>query len=301
MEIGFIGLGRMGKNMVLRLLKDGHRVVAWNRSKEKVKEVEAKGAIGASTVRDLITKLKSKKIVWIMLPSGDVANNMIKELSGYLGKGDIVIDGGNSNFHHSMASAELLAKKGINFLDIGVSGGIVGAKTGYAMMAGGDKSVFKSVEPLIKSMCVKDGYGLFGPNGAGHYVKMIHNAIEYGIMQCIGEGFDLLARGRFKEIDLNKVSKVWNHGTIISSFLMQMTEQALEAGLGNLDPFVSESGEGRWAATEAIEQKVPFTANTFALNSRYVSQDKNSIAFRLLAGIRREFGGHSVKKKNKRL
>jgi len=297
MEIGFIGLGRMGKNMVFRLLRGGHRVVAWNRTQEKVKEVEAKGATGAKSIKELISKLKSKKIVWIMLPSGDVADSMIKNVSKYLGKGDILIDGGNSNFHHSMANAKLLGKKGINFLDIGVSGGIVGAEKGYAMMAGGERSVFKHVEPLIKSMCIKDGYGLFGPNGAGHYVKMIHNAIEYGIMQCIGEGFDLLANGRFKDLDLHKISKVWNNGTIISSFLMQMTEQALDTGLEELEPFVQDSGEGRWSVIESVEQGVPFTANAFALYSRFASRDKNSMAYKLLAAIRREFGGHSVKKK----
>ncbi|MFH1408496.1 MAG: phosphogluconate dehydrogenase (NAD(+)-dependent, decarboxylating) [Nanoarchaeota archaeon] len=300
MEIGFLGLGRMGKNMVCRLLDGGHKVVAWNRHKDPVLEVAEKGAMPAKNIPDLFKQLKARpRVVWSMLPSGEVSEKMLKKVARRLKKGDILIDGGNSNFHDSMRLHDLFAKKGIRFLDIGVSGGLVGAKKGYCMMAGGETKAWQHILPMIKSMCVKDGFGHMGPSGSGHYVKMVHNAIEYGMMQAMAEGFDLLGNGRFKDLNLQKVASVWGHGSIVQSFILDMAEQALakDRKLNYLKPFVDDSGEGRWSAKEALDQGVPFVVNTYATHARFASRDKNSTAMRLLAAIRTEFGGHEIMKK----
>jgi len=300
MEIGFIGLGRMGKNMVLRLLKDEHRVVVWNRSPEPVEEVKKKGAIQAEDIEELVIKLESKpKIVWIMLPAGDVTDKMIKKVALILQHGDIIIDGGNSNFRDSIEHYRSLKKKNIEFMDIGVSGGLKGAEVGYCMMVGGNKNIYNKMNPLFKSLCIKNGFAHMGKSGSGHYVKMVHNAIEYGMMQAIAEGFDLLENGHFKDLKLDEIANVWNNGSIITSFLMEMTAAALKKDnkLSYLKPYVDDSGEGRWAAKEAIDQAVPFLVNTFAVQSRFASREKNSYAYRMLAAIRNEFGGHPIKKK----
>lgn len=301
MEIGFIGLGRMGSNMVNRILeKGGIRVVAWNRSREKVDQVAAKGAVGADSIKDLIDKLKQdKKIVWLMLPSGEVTENAFVEALGYLKQGDIIIDGANSNFHDTLRHHKMAEEKGIEMLDVGVSGGIIAAKTGYSMMVGAEKKTWDYVKPIFDAFGIDGGYDLMGPGGSGHYVKMVHNAIEYGMMQAIAEGFDLLNNGEFKgKLDLLQISKLWNHGTIVESLLMKMTQQALEKDkkLELLAPHVDESGEGRWAAVEAIDKKVPFVVNSYAVHARYISKDTNSLAFRMLAAMREQFGGHAVKK-----
>lgn len=299
-ELGFIGLGRMGSNMVLRLLDDEHEVIVFDQDPEKIKELSAKGASASTSIKDLVGKLSKPRIIWVMVPSGEPVNKVINELSGLLAKGDVVIDGGNSNFKTTMKRAEKLRARGIKILDIGTSGGISGADKGYCMMIGGEKSVYEKVEPIIKSLCMKNGYAYISESGSGHYVKMVHNAIEYGMMQSIAEGFDLLANGRFKNLGLKKISSLWNHGSIINSFLLKMAEQAFnkDPELESLEPYVDDSGEGRWAVKEAVEMRVPFTVNTQALYSRFASRDKNSMANRLLAAIRREFGGHSVKKKD---
>lgn len=297
-EIGFIGLGRMGKHMVLRLLKSKHKVIVWNRSKSKVDEVVKKGAIAAKNPEDLVKKLKGKpKIVWLMLPSGKVTSDMIKLVSSKLKKGDILIDGGNANFHDSISRSKALQKKGIQFMDVGTSGGLVAATKGYCMMIGGPKEAYDYAESVFAGMCVKNGYGYMGPGGAGHYVKMVHNSIEYGMMQAMAEGFDLLKNGRFEDLDLKTVTNVWNHGSIIESFLMQMAANALskDGHLAYLEPYVDDTGEGRWAAFEAMEFSVPFTVNTHALYTRYSSRDKDSFAHKMLAALRNEFGGHAIK------
>ena len=299
MEIGFIGLGRMGKNMVMRLLKDKHRVVVWNRSPEPIREVEKVGAIPSDNIEDLITKLESEpKIVWIMLPAGEITDKMIKKVALILQNEDVIIDGGNSNFHDSIRHYKNLIQKNIKFMDIGVSGGLTGAEAGYCMMVGGDKKIYKKMKPLFESLCIKKGYAYMGKSGSGHYVKMVHNAIEYGMMQAIAEGFDLLENGHFKDLELDKIAEVWNHGSIITSFLMGMTTAALKKDdkLSYLKPYVDDSGEGRWAAKEAIKKSVPFLVNSYALQARFASRDKNSFAHRMLAAIRNEFGGHTIKK-----
>lgn len=298
-EVGFIGLGRMGFNMVSRVLDNSKlKVIVWNRSKDPIREIEKKGALGSKNVKDLVSKLgKGKKVVWLMVPSGEPTEENFQALLVLLKKGDIIIDGGNSNFHDSLRRAEDCKKKGIGFLDVGVSGGVVAAERGYAMMAGGSKEDYDFCKPLFESMCMPLGYNLVGKSGAGHYVKMIHNAIEYGMMQSIGEGFDLLKNGSFEDLDLVKIANLWNHGTIVSSFLMEMTEKALknnDSDLSQLEPWIGENGEGEWAVLEAIEQKVPFVANSYALQVRRLSRDLGDFSFKLLAGIRNEFGGHAV-------
>lgn len=299
MEVGILGLGRMGANMVGRLLEKKQRVVVWNRSAQKVKAAVSKGAVGAKDASDLISKLKSPRIVWMMLPSGKVTEEKFGELLSLLSKGDILIDGGNANIHDSIRRNLDAKKRGIVFMDVGVSGGLVAAEKGYAMMAGcDDRKAYKKVEPLLKAMCVPLGYGLMGPAGSGHYVKMVHNAVEYGMMQAIGEGFDLLKNGRFKNLNLGSVSGVWSHGCIVSGLLMDMTANALskDTKLSYLKPYIEDNGEGRWSVEEAMEFSVPFTVNAHALFARYQSRDKNSYAYRLVAAMRNEFGGHAVKK-----
>jgi len=301
-EIGFIGLGRMGANMVARMLGSGGlRVAVWNRSPGPVEEAKKKGAIAAGSIKELAGMLKSeRRVIWMMLPSGDVTENAFKEVLGLLKEGDVIIDGANSNFHDTLRRHEQAAKKGVGMLDVGVSGGIIAAERGYPMMIGGKQEVYDFCLPVFESFGIDEGYGLVGGPGSGHYVKMVHNAVEYGMMQSISEGFDLLENGRMKGLDLGKIAGIWNHGTIVSSFLMEMVEKALKKSpdLGGLKPYVDDSGEGRWGAIEAMEHSVPFAANTYALHARYISRDADSLAFRMLAAMRNEFGGHEVKKKD---
>lgn len=300
-QLGFIGLGRMGLNMVSRLLGSGFKdVVVFNRTASKMKEAVKHGATAASSVEDLVGRLKGRKVVWLMLPAGKVTEEHFEEVLGLLGEDDILIDGGNSNFHDSIRRHEQAKEKGIKMLDVGVSGGVVAATRGYAMMAGGEKEAFSYVEPVIKAMCAEHAYALIGEQGgAGHYVKMIHNAVEYGMMQAIAEGFDLLKHGRFKDLDTTAVATLWNHGTIVQSFLMEMVMNALkkDGELARLEPYIEDNGEGRWSAIEALDHGVPFTVNTHALYARYTSRDPDSFAFKLVAAMRNEFGGHAVKKR----
>lgn len=300
MEVGFIGLGRMGGNMVARMLKNKQAVIVWNRSPEPMKAAVEKGAIASSTIKELIGTLKQKrKIVWLMLPSGEVTEKAFREVISLLRKGDIVIEGANSHFHDSIRRHKDAAKKGIEMLDVGVSGGVVAAKRGYALMVGGTEQTYGYCKPLFDAIGYPDGFGLVGGPGAGHYVKMVHNAIEYGMMQAIAEGFDLLRKGSYPHVDPANVAHLWNHGTIVSSFLMEMVENALskDKSLSHLEPYVADSGEGKWAAIEAMEKSIPFAVNSYALHARYLSRDKDSFAFKLLAAMRNEFGGHEVKRK----
>ncbi len=299
-EIGFLGLGRMGANMVARMLDSKTIAVhVWNRSEEPALKAQEKGAIKHDSPEELVASLKEKKkIVWLMLPSGEITENMFQRILKLLNKGDIIIDGANSNFHDTLRRHKEAKEKGIEMLDVGVSGGIVAATRGYPMMIGGEKETYEFAKPIFDSFGFKEGYDLVGKGGSGHYVKMIHNAIEYGMMQAIAEGFDLLENGRIKNLDLKKISHIFNNGTIVDSFLMRMVEQALtkDAKLNYLKPFVDDNGEGKWAAIEALEHSVPFVVNSYALHARYISRDPNSYTFRLLAAMREEFGGHAIKK-----
>jgi len=298
MQIGFIGLGKMGYNMVLQLLKNGKKVAVYNRSPEKVKTISKKGATGTYSIKELAEKLKSPRIIWLMVPH-PVVDDMIKEVLPHLIKGDIIVDGGNSNYKESVRRAAELKKKGISYLDVGVSGGLAAAKTGYCMMAGGEPETFKKVEPFIKSMCVPNGYGHFGKNGSGHYVKMAHNAIEYGIMQAMGEGYDLIKKGPYKDVDLLKLSNVWNNGSIIRSFLLEMAINAFEhhPDMKDVKGLIPDNGEGLWAVQESLDYKVPFTVNTYALMARFRSRQANTYSDKVVSALRDEFGGHGVAKK----
>jgi len=299
LTVGFVGLGRMGGNMVKRMLASKKiKVYVQNRGKEAVDQAVALGAVATESIEDMIAKLPSPKIVWLMLPSGEITENAFQKALGLLKTGDVLVDGGNSNFHDTLRRHKLASERGIKMADVGVSGGIVAADTGYPMMIGGDPSTYAIVKPILDTFGIQGGFDLVGPGGAGHYVKMIHNAIEYGMMQALGEGFDLLENGRIKGLDLEKVSGIWNHGTIVSSFLLKMVHQALQKDkkLTYLKPYIEDSGEGKWSAIEALEHDVPFVVNSYALHARYISRDDDSFAFKLVAAMRNEFGGHAIKK-----
>ncbi|MCZ6775464.1 MAG: decarboxylating 6-phosphogluconate dehydrogenase [Ignavibacteria bacterium] len=299
MQIGFVGLGKMGGNMVERLLRDKHRIVAYNRTTDKIQEAVSKGATGSNSLKDLAGKLQERKAVWLMVPSGAPVDQNINDLVPLLSKGDIIVDGGNSYYKDTVRRHDELLAKGIHFIDCGTSGGIWGLKVGYCLMIGGEKEAYQSLEPVFKTLAPPDGYLYCGASGAGHLVKMIHNGIEYGMMQAYAEGFDILRASPF-ELDLQKVSHLWNQGSVVRSWLLELAELAFEKDpkLEKLQPYVADSGEGRWTVFEAIEREVPAPVITIALQSRFASRDRNSFAHRLLAALRNEFGGHAVKAKS---
>lgn len=298
MQIGFIGLGRMGKNMVQRLLQNGHQIVAWNRSPQPLKDVEMLGATPATTVEELIQKLPSPKVVWIMLPSGETTENMVKQVSKSLKPGDIIIEGGNSNYKDSIRRAEEARKQGLHYLDVGTSGGIWGLKVGYCIMIGGEEIAYKKLEPIFKSLAPENGYLHVGPSGSGHFVKMIHNGIEYGMMQAIGEGFEIMNASGFN-LDFEKISRLWNQGSVVRSWLMELAERAFanDAKLSNIADYVEDSGEGRWTVFEAIEKNVHAPVITLSLLARLRSRQEESFGAKVLAALRNEFGGHAIKAK----
>lgn len=304
MNIGFIGLGKMGFHMVEHLLKGKHSVTAYNRTYSKTQKIMRKGAKGAKTTEELVQKLRKENkgkniVIWMMVPH-KIVDDMIKQILPHLKRGDILIDGGNSNYKKTVARSKKLKGKGIFYLDVGVSGGLAAAKTGYCMMAGGDSKAFKKVKPAISSMCIKNGYGHFGPSGNGHYVKMVHNGIEYGMMQAMGEGYEVIKTGPYKKTDLLKLSKVWNNGSIISSFLMQMAILGFEhngVDMKNVDGFVPNTGEGLWTVEEAKRLKVKVPIIEGSLKVRKKSTKQKSFATKVVAVLRDEFGGHGVKKK----
>ncbi len=297
MEIGFIGLGRMGANMVRRLLRDGHRVVAWNRTAAKTDEIVTEGAVGAYTIQELIEKLQTPRIVWVMVPSGQATDDMINDVVPLLSKGDIIIDGGNSNFHDSIRHNQELTAKGFQFLDAGTSGGIWGLKVGYCMMVGGEKATFEHVEPLIKTLAPPDGYLHCGPAGSGHFVKMVHNGIEYGMLQAYGEGFEILKAATQYDLDLGAISHLWNQGSVVRSWLLELAELAFEhdADLSSIRGYVEDSGEGRWTVQQAIDTNVPAPVITLSLLERFRSRQDESFTAKVIAALRKEFGGHAVK------
>ncbi len=299
MQIGFVGLGKMGGNMVERLLRDKHRIVAYNRTTDKIQEAVSKGATGSNSLKDLAGKLQERKAVWLMVPSGAPVDQNINDLVPLLSKGDIIVDGGNSYYKDTVRRHDVLLAKVIHLIDCGTSGGIWGLKVGYCLMIGGEKEAYQALEPVFKTLAPPDGYLYCGASGAGHLVKMIHNGIEYGMMQAYAEGFDILRASPF-ELDLQKVSHLWNQGSVVRSWLLELAELAFEKDpkLEKLQPDGADSGEGRWTVFEAIEREVPAPVITIALQSRFASRDRNSFAHRLLAALRNEFGGHAVKAKS---
>jgi len=298
MQLGFIGLGRMGGNMVKRLLQGGHQIVAYNRSPGPTREVEALGATAAFSLEELVKKLPAPRSVWVMVPSGKATAENISTLANLLSAGDTVIEGGNSHYKDDAANAAMLKQKGIHYLDAGTSGGIWGLKIGYCMMVGGDREVFTKHEPIFKTLAPENGYGYMGGPGAGHYVKMIHNGIEYGMMQAYAEGFELMQKSDFK-LDLPFIANMWMQGSVVRSWLLELAASALskDPQLAKIQGYVEDSGEGRWTILDAIEKDVPAPVITQSLYTRFRSRQSESFAEKVLAALRNEFGGHAVKAK----
>jgi 6-phosphogluconate dehydrogenase len=301
MKIGFVGLGKMGMNMVQRLLNDGHEIIAYARTDETVKKAEEKGAVGADSPEDIASKLERPRIVWLMVPAGKATEETLNRFSGLLDEGDILIDGGNSFYKDSIRRAEKLKERKISFLDAGTSGGIWGLKIGYCMMIGGGKEVFEKVEPIFRSLAPENGYALVGPNGAGHFVKMVHNGIEYAMLQAYAEGFEILNAKKEFKLDLHRISGLWNQGSVVRSWLLELAESAFEkdAKLDSIKGYVEDSGEGRWTIAEAIENNVPAPVITQSLFERFHSRQDESFSAKVIAALRNEFGGHAVKKQKK--
>lgn len=300
MKIGFIGLGKMGFNMVQRLLNDGHEVVVWNRTIESVKDAEEKGAIAAASLEDLVNKLPpGRKIVWLMVPSGKPVDENIDIIKNYLNRNDIIIDGGNSYWKDTQLRAEKLASIGIHYLDCGTSGGVWGLQNGYCLMYGGVKEAADYVEPIFKSLAPQNGYVYCGQSGTGHLVKMVHNGIEYGMMQAYAEGFEILQKSPFN-LDLTKIANVWQYGSVVRSWLLELAVNAFkdDPKLERLKDYVQDSGEGRWAVQTAIDFDVPAHVITASLYTRFQSRQEDSFAMKVLAALRNQFGGHAVKSKN---
>ncbi len=300
MQIALVGLGKMGGNMVRRLLRGGHSVVAYDRDPAAVARVVAEGAKGAASLAELASLLEAPRAVWVMIPPGKPTASTIDELGGLLAKGDIVIDGGNSNFRDSIRHAEALAQKGLRFLDAGTSGGIWGLEVGYCLMVGGDRSAYDHVRPALETLAPPEGVAYLGKAGAGHFAKMVHNGIEYAMMQAYAEGFELMNATEFG-YDLRAITKLWNRGSVVRSWLLELAERAFVADpeLTTLKAFVEDSGEGRWTVNEAIAHAVPVPTIAASLFARFTSRQESSFAMRVVAALRREFGGHAVKEKNR--
>ncbi len=297
MEIGIYGLGRMGGNMATRLAQGGHRVVASNRSRGPVDEAVQHGAVAAYSIEELVSKLTVPRVLWSMVPSGDVTDEALEEFAQHASKGDIFIDGGNSNFHDSQRRSAKYTALGFHYLDIGVSGGVWGLKVGYCMMVGGEPEAVATVKPLLDTLAPPNGWAHFGKSGAGHFTKMVHNGIEYGMMQAYGEGFELLHASEFK-IDMQQVAQVWNQGSVVRSWLLELAERAFAAegsDLAKIKGYVADSGEGRWTIQEAIAHDVPMTALAHSLFARFTSRQEDSYAMKVAAALRNQFGGHEVK------
>ncbi len=297
MEIAMIGLGRMGMNMARRLLGGGHEVVVYNRTMDKTIQMEKEGASGTASLEDLIVKLLPPRVMWMMLPAGPVVDEHVEILSSLLSPGDILIDGGNSYYKDDIRRAERLKPTGIHYMDAGVSGGIWGLKEGYCLMAGGNETDFKHVEPLLKTLAPRDGYLYCGPTGAGHFVKMVHNGIEYGLMEAYGEGFSLLNASPYSQsLNFSRVAHLWNQGSVVRSWLLELLETAFEKDprLSEIRGYVEDSGEGRWTVQQAIETGAPAPVIALSLFQRFRSREGDSFSDRVLAALRREFGGHAV-------
>jgi 6-phosphogluconate dehydrogenase len=297
MRIGFIGLGRMGANMVRRLLVGGHEIVAYNRTPEKTMEIAGEGAIPAFSIAELVAKLDKPRAVWVMVPAGDATEAQIEDLLEHLEPGDTIIDGGNTNFHDDLRRHPKLKERGIGYVDAGVSGGVWGPQVGYCLMVGGDDAVVEPLVPMFTTLAPPNGYKHVGGAGAGHYVKMVHNGIEYGLMQAYAEGFEILHASDY-ELDLHGIADLWGQGSVVRSWLLELLALAFESqgqDLSHLKDWVEDSGEGRWTVKEAIDRDVPAPVITLALQARFRSRQDESYAAKVLAALRNEFGGHAVR------
>ncbi len=298
MQLGFVGLGRMGLNMVTRLLNSGdHELVVYNRDTSAIDEAVKLGATGSESITDLVSKLKGPKAVWLMIPAGAPVDESIEELIPILSKGDIIIDGGNSNYKETVARSKALKEHGIDYLDVGTSGGIWGLANGYCMMVGGERGAFDTLSPVLKTLAPVNGYSYMGASGAGHYVKMVHNGIEYGMLQAYAEGFALMEASEYG-LDLKNIATLWNQGSVVRSWLLELTEEMLSKNpkLDGIKDFVADSGEGRWTILDSMDKDIPCPVITLSLLQRFESRLDSSFAAKLIAGLRDEFGGHEVKK-----
>jgi 6-phosphogluconate dehydrogenase len=296
MQIGMIGLGRMGGNMTTRLLRGGHEMVAFARSTAAVETAAKEGAVPATGLEDMVAKLAPPRHIWLMIPSGAPVSETIAGLVPLLSAGDVIIDGGNSYYRDSVLRAEELAQKKLQFVDCGTSGGVWGLENGYCLMIGGEREVVERMSPVFTTLAPVDGWLHVGPAGAGHFVKMVHNGIEYGMLQAYGEGFELLDASRY-ELDLPRIAALWNRGSVVRSWLLELAEAALkkDPGLTSIKGYVDDSGEGRWTIKEAIDHDVPATALAHSLFARFRSRQDDPFGAKLIAALRHEFGGHGVK------
>jgi 6-phosphogluconate dehydrogenase len=297
MQLGFVGLGKMGLNMVTRLTRAGHTIAAYDRSADAVQRAAAAGAQGVDSLDALVSALAPPRAIWVMVPAGPATESTVEALSALLSRDDVIIDGGNTNFHDDVRRADALRTKGIQYVDAGTSGGIWGLAEGYCLMVGGDAAVCKRLEPIFLALAPENGYLRVGEHGAGHYVKMIHNGIEYGLMQAYAEGFELMHASPY-QVDLAGVASLWLKGSVVRSWLLELTARALSENpdLSGLEAYVEDSGEGRWTLHEGIDRGVPMPVLTASLFTRFRSREDNPFSERLLAALRNQFGGHAVKK-----
>jgi 6-phosphogluconate dehydrogenase len=297
MQLAMIGLGRMGGNMVQRLLQGGHQAVVFDRSADAVKAHVGMGATAAKDLADVCGRLTAPRVIWVMVPAGAPVESTIDALAPALSKGDIIIDGGNSNFKDSMRRAARLKEQGLEFIDAGTSGGIWGLTIGYCLMIGASREAFSHCEPIFRTLAPPDGYAHVGPPGSGHYVKMIHNGIEYGMLQAYAEGYEILHASKDFKLDLKQISSVWNRGSVVRSWLNELAERAFakDVELSALKGYVEDSGEGRWTVQEAIDLDVPAPVITLSLLARFRSRQPDSFGAKVIAALRNEFGGHAVK------
>ncbi|MFH1569915.1 MAG: phosphogluconate dehydrogenase (NAD(+)-dependent, decarboxylating) [Gemmatimonadota bacterium] len=300
MQLGMIGLGRMGANMTARLLRGGHELVVYDMNPAAVKAAAETGARPSSSPAELVRLLRAPRAAWVMVPSGDATEKTVASMAGLLSKGDTLIDGGNSNYKDTVRRGAALREQGLHYVDVGTSGGIWGLKEGYSLMVGGDAAAVTRLRPIFETLApaADRGWGHVGPGGSGHFVKMVHNGIEYGMMQALAEGFGIMQKKEVFGLDLHQIAEIWRHGSVVRSWLLDLTASALEQDqdLADIAPYVSDSGEGRWTVAEAIELDVPAPVITHSLITRLRSRDAESYPDRLLAAMRNQFGGHAIKK-----
>jgi 6-phosphogluconate dehydrogenase len=299
-ELGLIGLGRMGGNMAQRLLRGGHRVVTYDQSRDAVAASQSQGAVGAFSLAELVARLARPRAVWIMVPAGQPTEDTIDGLVPLLAPGDAVLDGGNANYKDTMRRGEKLAAQGIDFMDVGTSGGIWGLAEGYSLMIGGKKETFQRLESIFQTLAPGEdkGYSHVGPVGAGHFVKMVHNGVEYGLMQAYAEGFEILEAKKEFDLDLRQIAETWRYGSVVRSWLLDLAVNALaeDPRLESLQAYVDDSGEGRWTVQESVDLAVPAPVITLSLQQRFRSRQEEPFGARLLAALRNQFGGHAVRK-----